>query len=200
MSPPRLLLASKSDARRRMLEAAGVPFESAQAELDEEEAKAGLVATGFEPRDLAEMLAEMKARSVSAPADALVLGADQVLERDDGSMLSKPRSRAEAHAQLRSLSGRTHYLHSGAVILEGGERAWGRTETAALTVRELGGEFLADYLDREYESVRFNVGAYRIEGLGVQLFRELQGSHFAILGLPLLSLLDYLRERGVLKS
>ena len=196
----KLLLASKSEARRRMLEAAGVAFETIDAPLDEEEAKAGLIATGFEPRDLAEMLAEMKARSAAAPAGALVLGADQVLERDDGAMLSKPGSRAEALQQLRSLSGRTHYLHSAGVIVEEGERVWGRTETAALSVRELGEAFLADYLDREYDAIRWNVGGYRIEGPGVQLFEEVQGSHFVILGLPLLSLLDFLRVRGMLKS
>ena len=196
----KLLLASKSEARRRMLDAAGVPFEVAEAELDEEDAKAGLIATGFEPRDLAEMLAEMKARSVAAPADSLVLGADQVLERDDGSMLSKPRSRAEALDQLRLLTGRTHYLHSGAVVLEAGERAWGRTETAALSVRELGEDFLEAYLDREYDQIRWSVGGYRIEGPGVQLFDQIQGSHFAILGLPLLPLLEFLRARGILVS
>ncbi len=183
-----------------MLEAAGVRFELAEAELDEQEAKAGLVAAGFEPRNLAEMLAEMKARSVAAAPGALVLGADQVLERDDGSMLSKPRSREEALVQLRSLSGRTHYLHSGAVVIDGGERAWGRTETAALSVRRLGERFLQDYLDAEYDAIRWSVGGYRIEGPGVQLFAEIQGSHFAILGLPLLSLLDFLRQRGLLQS
>ena len=197
---PRLLLASKSEARRKMLEAAGVPFEVVEAERDEQEAKAGLLATGFEPRDLAEMLADMKAHSVSAPAGALVLGADQVLEREDGTMLSKPRSPDEAAAQLRALSGRTHYLHSGAVIVESGERVWGRTETAALSVRELGDDFIHRYLDAEYEQIRWSVGGYRIEGPGVQLFEAIQGSHFAILGLPLLSLLDFLRTRGVLAS
>ena len=114
----RLLLASRSKARRDMLAAAGVAFELADAALDEEEAKAGLLATGFEPRDLAEMLAEMKARGVTGPAGTLVLGADQVLERDDGRTLSKPRSRDEALDQLRSLSGRTHFLHSAAVMVE----------------------------------------------------------------------------------
>ena len=194
----RLLLASKSEARREMLRAAGVAFETAAAEVDEEEAKAGLVAAGFEPRDLAEMLAEMKARSVSTAGDALVLGADQVLEQDDGAMLSKPASRADAFAQLRGLSGRTHLLHSAAVVIESGERVWGRTETAALTVRRLSDAFLHAYLDREYEAIRWNVGGYRIEGPGVQLFEEIEGSHFAILGLPLLALLDFLRERGLL--
>jgi septum formation protein len=194
----RLLLASKSSARRQMLEAAGVPFETVDAELDEEEAKAGLIAAGFEPRDLAEMLAELKAKSAAAQAGSLVLGADQTLELDDGSMLSKPASREEALEQLRQLSGRTHYLHSAAVIVAGGERAWGATEIVAMTIRELSEDFLRDYLDREYEAVRWNVGAYRIEGLGVQLFDEIEGSHFAILGLPLLPLLDALRERGLL--
>ncbi len=195
----KLLLASRSAARRRMLEASGVAFDAVDADLDEEEAKSGLVAAGFEPRDLAEMLAEMKAKSVAA-GDALVIGADQVLELDDGTMLSKPGSRGEALAQLRSLSGGTHYLHSAAVAVEKGERVWGETESVAMDVRPLGDAFLEAYLDAEYEAVRFSVGGYRIEGLGAQLFEEVAGSHFAVLGLPLLPLLAYLRERGLLAS
>jgi septum formation protein len=182
-----------------MLEAAGVRFETVAAALDEDEAKAGLIAAGFEARDLAEMLAEMKARSVAAD-DALVIGADQTLELDDGTMLSKPASREEALDQLRALSGHIHYLHSAAVIAENGERVWGETESVAMVVREVGEDFLQDYLEREYDAVRCNVGGYRIEGLGAQLFDEIDGSHFAVLGLPLLSLLAYLRERGLLKS
>ena len=196
----RLLLASQSAARRQMLAQAGVAFETVAAPLDEEEAKAGLLAAGFEPRDLAEMLAEMKAKSAVAAADDLVIGADQVLELDDGSMLSKPGSREEALAQLRAMSGGTHYLHSAAVVVEEGERVWGETETVAMDVRPLSEAFLQAYLDAEYEAVRWNVGAYRIEGLGAQLFEEVEGSHFAILGLPLLPLLHYLRERGLLVS
>jgi septum formation protein len=195
----RLLLASQSETRRKMLEAAGVPFESVAANLDEEEAKAGLLAAGFEPRDLAEMLAEMKATSVTA-AGALVIGADQVLELDDGTMLSKPVSREEAHEQLRRLSGAIHYLHSAAVIAENGDRVWGETESVALDVRRLGEAFLQAYLDAEYEAIRWSVGGYRIEGMGAQLFEEIDGSHFAVLGLPLLPLLAYLRERGILQS
>lgn len=195
----KLLLASRSAARRRMLEAAGIPFETVDADLDEEEAKSGLVAAGFEPRDLAEMLAEMKAKSVAA-GDALVIGADQVLELDDGTMLSKPGSRGEALEQLRTLSGGTHYLHSAAVAVEKGERVWGETESVAMDVRPLGDAFLEAYLDAEYEAIRESVGGYRIEGLGAQLFEEVAGSHFAVLGLPLLPLLAYLRERGLLAS
>jgi nucleoside triphosphate pyrophosphatase len=196
----KLLLASQSATRRRMLEAAGVPFETVTAALDEEAAKKGLTAAGFEPRDMAEMLAEMKAMSARAGEEDLVIGADQILELDDGTMLSKPGSRDEALAQLRSLSGGTHYLHSAAVVVEGGARVWGETETVAMDVRPLGEDFLQAYLDAEYEAVRHNVGGYRIEGMGAQLFEEVEGSHFAILGLPLLPLLDYLRARGVLKS
>jgi septum formation protein len=193
----RLILASQSGTRRRMLDAAGVSFEALTAPLDEEEAKAGLAAAGFEARDMAEMLAEMKAKSVNE-ADALVIGADQVLERDDGMILSKPASRDDALAQLRSLAGRTHHLHSAAVIVENGERIWGATESAALAVRPLGDSFLEDYLDREYEAVRWNVGGYRVEGLGAQLFERIEGSHFAVLGLPLLPLLAFLRGHGML--
>jgi septum formation protein len=196
----KLLLASKSEARRRMLEAADVDFEMAAAELDEEEAKTGLVEAGFEPRDLAEMLAELKAKSVSAAGDALVLGADQVLETGDGAMLSKPRSKEEAYEQLRALAGADHYLHSAAVAVEAGDRVWGCTETARLSVRPLSEGFIREYLAREYEAIRWNVGGYRIEGPGVQLFDEIRGSHFVILGLPLLPLLGYLRERGMLAS
>lgn len=195
----RLLLASQSATRRRMLEAAGIRFETAAPMLDEEQAKAGLIAAGFEPRDLAEMLAEMKARSV-AEADALVIGADQILELDDGAMLSKPATRADALGQLRRLSGRTHYLHSAAVVAERGERIWGATESVALAVRPLGEDFLNAYLDAEYEAVRCNVGGYRVEGQGAQLFEAIEGSHFAVLGLPLLPLLAFLRGRGILAS
>ena len=196
----KLLLASQSQSRRRMLEAAGVAFETVPAALDEEEAKAGLHAAGFEPRDLAEMLAEIKAKSAAAEPGDLVIGADQVLELDDGTMLSKPGSREEALAQLRAMSGGTHYLHAAAVVVENGERVWGETETVAMDVRRLSEDFLQAYLDAEYEAVKFNVGCYRIEGMGAQLFEEVDGSHFAILGLPLLPLLDYLRERGLLQS
>ena len=195
----RILLASRSEARRRMLDAAGVPYEPVEAELDEEAAKAGLEAAGFDPRGVAEELAQLKALSVEAEAAVLVIGADQTLELDDGTMLSKPASRSEAYDQLRILGGRTHQLHSAAVVVEDGETRWWRSETVALTMRPLSDVFLESYLDREFEAIRWSVGGYRIEGRGVQLFERIEGSHFAVLGLPLLPLLAYLRERGVLQ-
>ena len=196
----RLLLASKSAARRAMLEAAGVPFETASAELDEDAAKAGLEAAGFDARGVAEELAQLKALSVAAAPGDLVLGADQTLELDDGTMLSKPADRAELRDQLAAMSGRTHLLHSAAVIVEDGETRWWQSESVALTMRPLGDAFLDSYLDREWEYVRWSVGGYRIEGPGAQLFERVEGSHFAVLGMPLLPLLAYLRERGVIPS
>jgi septum formation protein len=196
----RVLLASRSAARRAMLEAAGVPFEAVDAELDEEAAKGGLESAGFDARGVAEELAQLKALSVEAADGVLVLGSDQTLEREDGSMLGKPGSRAEASDQLRSLAGTTHYLHSAAVVAEGGEGVWWHCETVALTMRRFSDAFLEAYLDREYEAVRGSVGGYRIEGPGAQLFERIEGSHFAILGMPLLPLLAYLRERGLLAS
>ena len=193
----KLLLASKSTARRRMLEAAGVPFEAAEAPLDEEEAKRTF--GGLGAAALAAALAEAKARSVTADATALVLGSDQTLEGDDGTMLSKPKSREDAFEQLRSLSGRSHQLHSAAAIVEAGQTVWTGTESVTLWVRPLSDAFLRRYLDLEYEAIRWSVGGYRIEGPGVQLFERIRGSHFAILGMPLLPLLNYLRERGVVE-
>ena len=194
----RLLLASKSEARRSMLEAAGVPFHAVEAELDEGAAKAGLESAGFDPRGIAEELAQLKALAVNPGVGDLVLGSDQTLERADGTMMSKPSSRIDALEQLRSLSGATHYLHSAAVIAEQGEAVWWSCETVEMTVRPLSDAFLHAYLEAEYEAIRWSVGGYRIEGPGAQLFERIEGSHFAILGMPLLPLLAFLRERGLM--
>ena len=183
-----------------MLEAAGVPFEAVEAALDEERAKADLRGRGANAADLAIGLAEEKARSVAASDGMLVLGSDQVLERHDGTTLDKPGSVEEAREQLLSLAGRTHRLHSAAVIIEGGKAVWWKTEHVELKMRPLGDAFLESYLAAEYEAIRWSVGCYRIEGPGVQLFDRIEGSHFAILGLPLLPLLAYLRERGLIPS
>ena len=183
-----------------MLEAAGVAFEAVEAELDEGAAKAGLWGAGFDARGVAEELAQLKALSAEAGEDCLVLGSDQTLETADGTLLGKPESREEAWGQLAILRGATHHLHSAAVIAEGGEAVWWHCETVALTMRGFTDDFLRSYLDSEWEQIRWSVGGYRIEGRGAQLFERVEGSHFAVLGLPLLPLLGYLRERGLLQS
>lgn len=196
----RLLLASRSAPRRRMLEAAGVPFEAVGSNADEEAEKERLRKAGASPSALADALAELKAGAVPADAGALVLGCDQTLECASGEAFDKPRSREDAKRQLRALSGARHLLHSAAVIVEAGIPVWRHAESVALHMRPLSDAFLESYLDAEYEAIRHGVGGYRIEGLGAQLFERIDGSHFAILGLPLLPLLAYLRERGLLAS
>lgn len=195
-----LRLASKSAARRAMLDAAGVRYDLADADLDEESAKARLRAAGTSGPALALALAEAKALAVHSAAGDFVLGADQTLETEDGLELDKPASPEHAREQLMALSGRTHRLHSAAVVVEAGEVVWSACETVALTMRPLSEAFVSAYVAEEYEAIRWSVGGYLIEGRGVQLFDRIDGSHFAILGLPLLPLLGYLRARQVLPS
>lgn len=194
----RLLLASQSATRRAMLEQAGVPIEAVTSPADEEKEKERLIAACRPARDIAARLALAKAEAVEG--DALVLGADQTLECDDGSLLSKAGSRKELAAQLRCLAGRTHQLHSAAALTCDGQMVWAGTESVSLTMRPLSDAFIGSYLEHEWEAVRWNVGGYRIEGMGAQLFDRIEGSHFAILGLPLLPLLAELRRLGVLTS
>ncbi len=194
----RLLLASKSRARRRMLEAAGVPFGTAEAGFDEESAKAELRAGRVGAAELALALAEAKALSVDAGPELLVLGSDQVLEREDGAMLDKARSREELAEQLRSLRGRPHRLPAAAVAVAAGKPVWRAAETVTLHMRRFSDAFLEAYLGSEYDEVRWSVGGYHAEGRGAQLFERIEGSHFAVLGLPLLPLLEFLRERRIL--
>jgi septum formation protein len=195
----RLILASQSAARRAMLDAAGVPHEAQGPRVDEDAAKASLADLG--PRDLADALAELKALKVSArESDALVLGCDSVVALEDGTLLDKPLDRADAERHLRLLSGQRHSLYSAAVIAENGRPVWRFVDRAVLHVRPLSPAFVTEYLDREWPAVAGCVGCYRVEGSGVQLFSRIEGSHYTILGLPLLPLLDYLRTRGVLTA
>jgi septum formation protein len=196
-----IVLASQSESRRAMLSAAGVPFEALSPGVDEEAAKEALRADGLDARPLADALAELKALRVSRRVPGgLVLGCDQTLSLDEGMMIDKAVDRADAERILKLLSGRVHYLHSAAVIALNGEPIWRHVERVRMTVRPLSDAFIADYLDKEWEQCRWCVGNYRIEGPGVQLFAKVEGSQFAVQGLPLLPLLDFLRIRGVLPA
>lgn len=196
-----LILASQSASRRAMLEAAGVPFRAEAAGVDEEAAKAALIAQGLDGRSLADALAELKALKVSRRhPDALVLGCDSTVQAADGSLLDKAESRAEARAQLAALAGTTHRLSSAAVVALGGQPIWRHVDVARLTMRAVSESFLDTYLDAEWPAIGGCVGGYRIEGLGAQLFARIEGSQFTIMGLPLLPLLDWLRLRGVIAT
>ena len=197
----RLVLASQSSSRRAMLTAAGVVFDAVSAGVDEESAKAALLGDGLAARDMADALSELKAIKVSSgDGQALVLGCDSIVALEDGTMLDKPRDRAEAVAHLQRLSGKRHELVSAAVIAEGGRPVWRVVDRARMHVRPLSEAFIEQYLDLEWPEISGCIGCYRIEGPGAQLFSRIEGSQFTVLGLPLLPVLDYLRVRGVLAS
>ena len=192
----RLILASASPTRARLLAGAGVPLDIVPPRIDEGELKRRLRAAGIDGRTLAERLAEEKARS-AGERGRLVLGADQVLILDER-VFDKPLDRGAAAEQLAALCGRTHRLVSAACIVEDGSPVWRRTEEARLTMRKFSPTFLQDYLDRIGEAALAGPGAYRVEGPGIQLFEAIDGDYPTILGLPLLALMAYLRRRGVI--
>lgn len=191
-----LILASQSASRKAMLEAAGVSFETRSTDVDEGEIKRELI--GVPPREVALILAEAKALAVSvATPGRLVLGGDSLVEIC-GRLFDKPVSREQAAEHLRLFSGNTMHLHSAAVLIRDGVTQWRHAEVARLRVRQLSDSFIDSYLHSEWPAVSGCVGVFRIEALGVQLFEEIEGSHFTVLGMPLLALLGALRQQGEL--
>jgi septum formation protein len=195
---PRLVLASASTARRALLEAAGLNFEALPAAVDEAAIKEAAQAEAIPPAEAALMLADAKAERIARrDPEALVIGCDQLLVCD-GTWFDKPPDLAAARAQLTALRGRTHELVTAVVCHRHGERIWQHVAVPRLTMREFGDPFLDAYLALEGERVLGSVGAYRLEGPGIHLFARVQGDHAAILGLPMLPLLAFLRQHGVL--
>ena len=198
MSAP-IVLASKSLARRSVLEGAGVPIEVASAGVDEDAVKRGLLAEGASVRDIADALAELKAVKASRSRPEFVVGADQTLEFEGG-LYDKVETVDEARARLKLLRGKPHKLHSAVVVAREGAPVWRTVDTATLTMRDFSDDFLEQYLAIEGVAALGSVGCYRLEGPGAQLFSRIQGDYFAILGLPLLGLLDFLRQHGALPT
>lgn len=195
---PPLILASASASRRAVLAAAGVCFDTQPAEVDEAAIKVAAHAAGIDKASAALRLADAKARAIArVNPDALVIGADQILVAD-GVWFDKPRNTADAEQQLRFLRGRPHELVTAAVCHHGPAGLWQHVAIPRLVMRQFSDEFLRAYLAAEGPAVTATVGAYRLEGLGVNLFQSIEGEHAAILGLPLLALLDFLRVHGVL--
>ncbi|WP_296816327.1 Maf family protein [Brevundimonas sp.] len=195
-----LVLASRSAARRAMLEAAGVSADLDPADVDEAALKDRLLAGGRSPLQVAEALAAEKALAVSRRAPGrLVLGADQTLDQD-GVLFDKAPDLSEAAERLRGFSGREHRLHSAAAIALDGDLIWTAVDTARLKVRNLSEDFIQAYVARNQEAALSSVGGYWLEAEGAQLFERVEGDYFTVLGLPLLSLLGFLRERGALPS
>ncbi len=195
------VLASTSASRRAMLDAAGIAHDAIPSGLDEDAAKAALAAEGLKPRDLADALAKMKAlRAATRVPGTMVLGADSVVALADGTVLDKPVDRADAEAHLRAMAGGRHDLFSAVVIVEDGRPVWRHVGHARLTVRPLSDGFIESYLDAEWPAIAGCVGCFRIEGPGVQLFDRIEGDHWTILGMPLIEVARYLRQRGKLAA
>ncbi|PWR20663.1 Maf family protein [Zavarzinia compransoris] len=193
-----IVLASGSLTRRRMFEAAGIPVAIDPPNVDEAELKRSMLAERVAPRDMADFLAELKAMKVSQRwRGALVIGADQILVQN-GVVFDKPADMAHARAHLQAFRGRAHELISAVVICENGAPVWRHIASATLEMRPYTDDFIDAYLAAAGEVVLSSVGAYQVEGLGLQLFNRIAGDHFTIQGLPLLAVLDYLRIRGAL--
>lgn len=199
MSADPIILASKSAARAAVLSGAGVPFETAVAGVDEDAVKQSLLAQGSDARDIADALAELKAIRISQKHPGFVIGSDQTLEFE-GKLYDKAIDLTEARERLKTMRGKAHRLHSAVVVAKDGAPIWREIVSATLTMRDFSDDFLEAYLAAEGEAALGSVGVYRLEASGAQLFSKIEGDYFAILGLPLMGLLDLLRRHGALAA
>ena len=195
-----IILASGSSIRRELLENAGVPVSVMPARIDEDAIRHALEAEDATPRDVADALAEFKARKISDKnPGALVIGCDQVLEFK-GQVMTKAPDVATARAQLKKLRGNQHKLMSAAVLYDDGKPVWRHVGETRLMMRPFSDAYLDDYLDRNWASVQSAVGCYKLEEEGVRLFSRVEGDYFNVLGLPLLELLNHLTVTGTLTA
>ena len=195
-----VILASGSEIRAQMLRQAGVDFDVQVTRVDEQMIKEALVADGALPRDIADALAESKARKVAQKNyNAFVIGCDQVLEFN-GNLLSKPKSPDEAIDQIIAMRGERHTLLSAAVIYNEGKPIWRHVGQVRLRMRDATDAYISGYVERNWDSIQNSVGGYKLEEEGVRLFHSVEGDYFNVLGMPLLPLLAFLTLRGVIEQ
>jgi len=195
-----IVLASGSAIRGQMLSNAGIAFEAIVPRVDEEMIKIALQAEKATPRDIADALAETKARKIGGKhPDKLVIGCDQVLDFD-GQILSKPQTPDEAKEQLKALRGKRHSLLSAVVVYHELEPLWRHVDQVRLYMRDISDSYLNEYVERNWPSLQSSVGGYKLEEEGVRLFSRIEGDYFTILGLPLIEMINYLTASGDLKA
>ncbi len=195
-----LILASGSSIRADLLRRCNVPIDVIPARIDEDIIRQSMLEAEAKPRDIADALAEAKARKIAGKhPESLVLGCDQVLAFESV-LLSKPDSKEHAIAQLMQMRGKRHDLLSAAVIYEGAKPVWRHVGHVRLFMRDASDEWLEDYVDRNWHSIRDSVGGYKLEEEGPRLFTRIEGDYFNVLGLPLLEVLSYLTLRGTLQQ
>ena len=195
----RIILASGSVIRKQILDGAGLNYEVIVKPVDEAAIKDSMLAENSRLQDIADALAEAKALRVSRQTDGFVIGADQIMVMDN-QLFDKPKDMDETRERLLSMRGKRHELIGAVVICENGRPVWRHLSKTKLWVKEFSIDFLDWYIEQEGEALMKSVGAYRFEGPGAQLFEKVEGGFFAILGLDLLPVLDYLRVRGVIAS
>ena len=193
-----IILASKSQIRSELLLKAGLKFTAVKANIDEKEVKSSYINEGYSARDLADVLAAMKAEKLSCDyLDKLVIGCDQIMECN-GQILSKANSPSDLADQLKFLRNKRHTLYSACVVYFANKAEWRFIGSATITMRNLSDEYINKYVDDNWNSVKYCVGGYKIEDSGISFLSKINGDYFSILGLPIIQLLDYLVNRGVL--
>ena len=194
-----IILASKSQIRSELLLKAGLKFIAIDANIDEKEVKSSYINKGNSARDLADILAAMKAKKLSCKyLDKLVIGCDQIMECN-GQILSKANNPTDLADQLKFLRSKSHTLYSACVVYFANKAEWRFIGSATITMRNLSDEYISKYVDDNWDEVKHCVGGYKIENSGISLLSKINGDYFSILGLPVIQLLDYLVNRGVLK-
>jgi len=194
-----IILASKSHIRSELLLKAGLKFTAVDADIDEKEAKSSYINKGYSARDLADILAAMKAKKLSCKyLDRLVIGCDQIMECN-GQILSKANNPSELAGQLKFLRNKSHTLYSACVVYSAKKLEWRFIGSATITIRNLSDDYISKYVDDNWNEVRHCVGGYQIEKKGIFLLSKIKGDYFSVLGLPVIQLLDHLVTRGVLK-
>ena len=195
-----IILASKSKVRALLLKNAGLNFMSIDAAVDEEQVKLSYINAGYTPRDVVDVLADMKAKKISNKFPCqLVIGCDQILSFKD-QIISKAKNRNDLVHQLKALKGNEHIVYSASVVYINKKPEWRFIGSANMTMRNLSDNFILKYVEENWKKIQHSVGGYEIESSGASLFSKIDGDHFSVLGIPLLQLIDYLINRGVIKQ